>query len=423
MLDQETRLKRNHIMLMKHQETSWYSGIMMMGKSEVSDAEFTAYTDGVNKKYSRPFMSKIKDDAKLRGLIMHENLHVALKHIQRCGDLFKENPKLANVSADFVVNDIIHNFKDKANCALPDGALYNPMFHNWSVREVYAFLNQKKKGGGGGGGGGGSGDKDKSGRGGQDSNSSGDEQITDIDELMKNLDNMDSIDEHDWESGKELTPEERKKMEEGIDVALRQGGILAGRMGAKVPRSISDLLEPKIDWKDAMREFVSANVMGKDEYTWRKFNKRMLANNLYLPSLENESVGEVVIAIDTSGSITNEILAVFASELASICAVCSPEKVRVLWWDTQVHGEQVFKDNYSDIANMLKPMGGGGTYASCVSEYLIKHDVKAECVIMFTDGYVESDVKWDITIPTLWVVTQNKNFEPPFGKKIFMEEN
>ena len=80
MLDQETRLKRNHIMLMKHQETSWYSGIMMMGKSEVSDAEFTAYTDGVNKKYSRPFMSKIKDDAKLRGLIMHENLHVALKH-------------------------------------------------------------------------------------------------------------------------------------------------------------------------------------------------------------------------------------------------------------------------------------------------------------------------------------------------------
>ena len=115
MLDQETRLKRSHIMLMKNKETSWYSGIMMMGKSEVSDAEFTAYTDGVNKKYSRPFMSKIKDDAKLRGLIMHENLHVALKHIQRCGDLFKENPKLANVSADFVVNDIIHNLFKRVN--------------------------------------------------------------------------------------------------------------------------------------------------------------------------------------------------------------------------------------------------------------------------------------------------------------------
>jgi predicted metal-dependent peptidase len=420
MLDQETRLKRNHIMLMKNRETSWYSGIMMMGVSEVSDKEFTAYTDGVNKKYSRPFMSKIKDDAKLRGLIMHENLHVALKHIQRCGDLFKENAKLANVSADFVVNDIIENFTDKANCVLPDGALYHPMFHNWSVREVYMYLKQKQKGGGGGGG------KGQGGKGGkgddEDNDSSGGDKVTDLDKLMDNLDTTDSLDEHDWESAKELTPEEMKKLEEGIDSALWQGGILAGRMGAKVPRSISDLLEPKVDWKDVLRDFVSSATKGKDEFTWRKFNKRMLANDIYMPSLENESVGEVVIGNDTSGSITDEILGRFASELASICDTCSPDKVRVLWWDTAVHGEQVFSQNYTDIAKMLKPMGGGGTYASCVSEYLIKHNVKAECVIMFTDGYVESDVKWDITIPTLWVVTQNKNFEPPFGKKIFMEE-
>lgn len=425
MIDQETRLKRNHIMLMKNQETSWYSGIMMMGVSEVSDKEFTAYTDGVNKRYSRPFMEKIKDDAKLRGLIMHENLHVALKHIQRCGDLFKENAKLANVSADFVVNDIIENFNDKANVVLPDGALYHPMFHNWSVREVYAYLKQKQKGGGKGqekgqgGKGQGQGQDDDE----QDSDSSGGDKVTDLDKLMDNLDNMDSIDEHDWESAKELTPEEMKKLEEGIDTALRQGGILAGRMGAKVPRSISDLLEPKVDWREVLREFVSSATKGKDEFTWRKFNKRMLANDIYLPSLENESIGEVVIAIDTSGSITNEQVAEFASELASICDTCNPDKVRVLWWDTAVHGEQVFSQNYTDIAKMLKPMGGGGTWVSCVSEYLIKNDVKAECVLVFTDGYVESDIKWDITTPSLWLVTECKSFTPPSGKKILIERN
>ena len=425
MLDQETRLKRNHIMLMKNRETSWYSGIMMMGVSEVSDKEFTAYTDGVNKKYSRPFMSKIKDDAKLRGLIMHENLHVALKHIQRCGDLFKENAKLANVSADFVVNDIIENFADKANCVLPDGALYHPMFHNWSVREVYMYLKQKQKGGGGGGKGqggkgqGGKGDKGDD----EDNDSSGGDKVTDLDKLMDNLDTTDSLDEHDWESAKELTPEEMKKLEEGIDSALRQGGILAGRMGAKVPRSISDLLEPKVDWKDVLRDFVSSATKGKDEFTWRKFNKRMLANDIYMPSLENESIGEIVIAIDTSGSISNEQVAEFASELASICDTCNPDKVRVLWWDTAVHGEQVFSQNYTDIAKMLKPMGGGGTWVSCVSEYLIKHDVKAECVLVFTDGYLENDIKWEIESPSLWLVTECKSFNPPSGKKILIERD
>jgi predicted metal-dependent peptidase len=92
--------------------------------------------------------------------------------------------------------------------------------------------------------------------------------------------------------------------------------------------------------------------------------------------------------------------------------------VRVLWWDTAVHGEQIFKDNYADIAKLLKPLGGGGTAVSCVSEYINKNKVKAECVLVFTDGYVESDVKWEITMPTLWMVTQRKGFEPPVGKKV-----
>jgi predicted metal-dependent peptidase len=183
------------------------------------------------------------------------------------------------------------------------------------------------------------------------------------------------------------------------------------------------LLEPKVDWKDVLRDFVSSATKGKDEFTWRKFNKRMLANDIYMPSLENESIGEVVIAIDTSGSISNEQVAEFASELASICDTCNPDKVRVLWWDTAVHGEQVFSQNYTDIAKMLKPMGGGGTWVSCVSEYLIKHNVKAECVLVFTDGYLENDIKWEIESPSLWLVTECKSFTPPSGKKIFIERN
>jgi hypothetical protein len=152
-------------------------------------------------------------------------------------------------------------------------------------------------------------------------------------------------------------------------------------------------------------------------------NKRQMANDIYLPSVINESIGEIIVAIDTSGSIGGAEITEFATELVSICELCQPEAVRVLWWDTEVHGEQIFKDNYSNIANLLKPMGGGGTKVSCVSEYVTKNKLNAECVLVFTDGYVENDINWNITSPTLWMVTQRRDFIPPVGKKVMFGDD
>ena len=112
-----------------------------------------------------------------------------------------------------------------------------------------------------------------------------------------------------------------------------------------------------------------------------------------------------------------------SSDLASICEVCEPEKVRVLWWDTQVHGEQVFEGDYANIAGLLKPLGGGGTHVGCVSDYVCKEKLQAECVIVFTDGYVESNIDWRISSPTLWMITQNKDLDIPAGGKKVVFEN
>jgi predicted metal-dependent peptidase len=211
-------------------------------------------------------------------------------------------------------------------------------------------------------------------------------------------------------------------MDARVDRAIREGALLAGRLGVDLPRQITELLEPVVDWKAELSEFVSAACKGKDEYTWRKFNRRQLANDMYLPSVENETIGEVIVAIDTSGSIGQEQINAFASELVSICEAVQPDAVRVLWWDTKVHGQQLFTDNYQNIGAMLKPQGGGGTRVSCVSEYLNKNKYKAECVLVFTDGYLESTVTWDISAPTLWLVTENKNWVPPVGKVVHVKE-
>ena len=393
---QETRIKRGHMTLMKHRDTALYSGVMLMGSSEVADNVPTAYTDGVNKKYGRKFLESIADESKVRGLILHENLHVALKQITHGRSMFKDNPKLANLAADFVVNDVIVNIiatlpnSRERLVELPDGGFYDPMFHDWSMRQVFNYLKKNCK----------------------DKNSEKDGEV----EVNGKTYDLSNGDEHDFP-----TEGDTKDINDKVDRALREGGMLAGRMGGNMPRVISDLLTPKVDWREALREFVSSAMKGKDEFTWRRMNKRHLANDVYLPSMENETIGEIIVAIDTSGSIGSHEITEFATELASICDVVSPERVRVLWWDTKVHGEQIFDEQYNDIASLLKPRGGGGTRASCVNEYINQEKLTAECVLMFTDGYLESDLHWAISCPTLWMITRNNSFEPPMGKSVFFD--
>ena len=401
MITEEQRIKKGHITLMKHPETALWSGVLMMGTTEVvDDPKVTAYTNGVDKRYGRMFLQAIcPTQEEVNGLILHENLHIGLRQMIHNLDLFREDMKRANKAADFVVNDMIMEIHKKYPqlVKLPKGGCYDPKYHNMNMREVYKLLEECEGGKGG---------KGEEGEGDGDSPSGGGG-------------NEYSFDEHDFETA--ITQEEAKEMDARIDRAIREGALLAGRLGVDLPRQITDMLAPVIDWKEVLRDFVTSACKGKDEYTWRKFNRRVISNDIYLPTVENETIGEVVVAIDTSGSIGDAELNMFASELVSICEAVSPDAVRVLWWDTKVHGEQLFTDNYDQIGSMLKPLGGGGTRVSSVAEYINKKKINAECVLVFTDGFLESDVVWDISAPTLWMVTENRNWTPPTGKKVFME--
>lgn len=402
MLTEEQRIKKGHIALMKHPETALWSGVMMMGETSVDDTPgITAYTNGVDKRYGRAFLQSVcKTQEEVNGLILHENLHVGLRQMIHNLDLWREDRQLANMAADYVVNDMIVSLKDKTLAKLPDGGCYDPRFHNMNMREVYRILKQEQD----------QKDKQKPDNG----NESGEGET-------QNGSGGYSFDEHDIEEAfKDASPEQIKQLDARIDRALREGALLAGRLGIDLPRSVTELLTPKVDWREALRDFVTASCKGKDEYTWRKFNRRLVANDIYLPSVENETIGEIVVAIDTSGSIGSKELNEFATELVSICDLVSPDTVRILWWDTMVHGEQIFHDNYENIAKMLKPQGGGGTRVSCVSDYIVRKKINSEVVLVFTDGYVESDPKWQITAPTMWLITENKSWTPPSGKKVFV---
>jgi len=415
-LSDEERLKKNHIIMMRHPETALYGSVMLMGNSEVAEGIPTAYTDGENKRYGKEFMATLSD-AEARAVVLHENLHVALLHIHRHKDLMKEDHVLANVSMDIVVNNIIDNIKGQHQsqplCKLPESAIIDHKFDGWAVREIYNELQKqnpqrKQKGSGGGGG---SCESDD----GDETNGSGQGEVININ--GKQVTVADS-DEHDMSGANGKDVKELKEFEEKVGRALREGSMLAGRLGANIPREISQSLEIPINWKDEFRDFVTNNVRGKDELTWRRFNRNLLANDILAPSEDTETLTEVCVGIDTSGSIGTEELGAFAYQLQMICDVCKPDTVRILWWDTEVHGEQVFAGDSPNIKDILKPMGGGGTMVSCVSDYLKDKKYTPDCLVIFTDGYVEDKPRWETGFDTLWLVTENRNFKPPKGKLV-----
>ena len=136
-------LEREYLVLLRHPETAWYSGVMLLGKSEIKKGVPTAYTDGLNCVYGEEFYSRLPRGAR-RFLIMHENLHKAFKHVPYYAQYWKEDARLANICADYIVNDIIKQTKDPDLFEDPvdPKPLYDPKFHGWTFTEIWNFFKR-----------------------------------------------------------------------------------------------------------------------------------------------------------------------------------------------------------------------------------------------------------------------------------------
>ena len=224
-----------------------------------------------------------------------------------------------------------------------------------------------------------------------------------------------------------MTEEEKKVLEREIDQAIRQGVMahqkIAGTGAGDLDRDLLDLLEPKVDWREMLREFVKSTCSAKDTSSWRRVNRRFLSMGTYMPSLIGEKVGHMVIAVDTSGSVGQEELSGFLTEVKGIAEEVKPSQVDLIYWDSRVAAHEEYTENdVSNIINSTKPRGGGGTSPSCVSEYLKEKRIVPECVIMLTDGYVGSDWGRDWTAPVLWAIVGGNDCVADNGKTILVKD-
>jgi predicted metal-dependent peptidase len=148
----------------------------------------------------------------------------------------------------------------------------------------------------------------------------------------------------------------------------------------------------------------------------------MLPQGIIMPSHFSESTGELVVACDASGSMWGILPTVFG-EIARICENVRPEQVRVLFWEYEIVGEQIFKpQDYDKIADLLKPCGGGGTRLTCVAEYLQANKIKPKATIILSDGYIENDYILPEG-PTLFGSVDNDHFVAHTGKTIRIYSN
>ena len=390
-LTAEQRVQKAHVALMNDPKYCLYSGIFMLGKTDVRDDLPTACTDGRNTMYGRKFVDGLADP-ELKGLILHENLHKAFRHTTVWKHLYKKQPRLANMACDYVINLMIHDSDPNGIVVkLPEGGLLDEKYRGMDAGSVYKLLEEECKKNGKGNGGGE--DEEEGGQG---------------------------FDEHDWESAEDMSEDEKQQLAREIDQALRQGALLAGKLSGSVPREIAEAMEAKVDWREVLRDFVNSICADKDNSTWRRPNRRWVDQNIYMPSSIGEAVGRIVVGIDTSGSIGQAEIGQFLGELISICNHVQPEGIDLVYWDTEVAGHEKYdRGDFEAIMSSTKPAGGGGTDPRCVPEYLEKHKMNPECVIMLTDGYVGTWGNWKH--PVFWGIT-SKNITADNGVSIYVGE-
>lgn len=400
---EERRVQRAKISLMRNPKFALLSGVLMVGKTSVDDDVPSACTNGRDEKYGRGFVKSLKD-SELMFVMAHEASHKMYRHLTTWRKLHDENHKLANAACDYVINLMLKNLDPEEKfISMPrkDGklvGLLDDRFAGMNAKQVFDILKQEQEDNGGGDGDG-------------DGDSSGD---------------SGGFDEHDWEDAKGMSEEDKRQLEREIDQAVRQGVMahqkLAGSGTGGMDRGIAELLEPKVDWREVLREFVKSTCNAKDASSWRRVNRRFLSSGVYMPSLIGEKVGHLVVAVDTSGSIGDHELAEFLSEVKGIAEEVNPEKVDLLYWGSSVVGHEEYEaNNVSDIVTSTKPIGGGGTDPECVEQYLAEKNIKPECIVVLTDGYVPGwGTKWEA--PLLWVIVGGNDVVAPNGKTIHVKE-
>ena len=328
-------------------------------------------TDGVRLVYNPAFVTSIPIQ-KIKGVIKHEIMHVALLHNLRIGS--REHLKW-NIACDRVINCML-----TANGVdLPEGVDFEPTDKDYSAEHIYNLLPESPE-------------------------ETGTEKGWNFGEVLEHP---------ELTEGDLPRIEEEQKLEiiNAYNAAKMQGKIPAG-----LERVIEKIRHSKMPWKTILAKFFKS--LTKEDEDWSKPHRRWLAHNVYLPSRNTESLDTVVIANDTSGSVTKAELEMFYGCINAILRFAKPNKIIVICCDSKIPegGVQVYR--VSDLPltpEKLIIKGGGGTDFSPPFEWVSENKIKPDIFLYLTDmecRFPEKAPKY----PVIWCATSQR--KAPWGKTL-----
>ena len=192
-----------------------------------------------------------------------------------------------------------------------------------------------------------------------------------------------------------------------------------GNLPGQLRDVIEEVLQATVDWREVLKRYFT--LTQRSDLSWSRPNRRFIADDLYLPAVHSEAMGELVVAVDTSGSISSRILGLFQDELNYLVEEIRPQKVTMLMFDTRVTDVQEYTPE--DLPIVLDIKGRGGTDFCPAMKYVQEQmDTEPVCMIYFTDLY--GPFPEEPEFPVLWLKTGYSNIinEAPFGETVPMSE-
>lgn len=360
----------------------------------------TAWTDGERMGFNPSYVNSL-GPSRLIAVLAHEVLHCAAGHPWRRGG---RDERLWNEAADYAISCIL---KD-AGFDIGDDWLVEPGFKGLSAEEIYERL-KARAGGGDPDGSGASPPPESASAGG-----SGQDGAPDGSEASGGGDQQ----EPDFGPGevrdapKESASQSEAEWRAAVATAAKAAKAM-GRLPGGLERFAAEAVKPRIDWRAILRRFVQSAA--REDYTWRMPNMRYAATGMYLPSLKNETMGPIVVFVDTSGSIGDKELSAFSAEIRSIAEEARPETLWVVYADAAVRRADEFPMG-EDV--QICPVGGGGTDFRPAFEWVEKNKVKPSCAIYLTDLY-GTFPKSPPDYPVLWVATSRNDV--PWGEAVRLD--
>lgn len=354
---------------------------------EADDWLPTAATDGRHIFFNRQFFDKLSIK-QIEFVIAHEILHNVFDHM---GRVEGRNRRIWNIAADYCVNGQL--VRDRiGDHNLPDIKIFHDnKYYGMGAEEVYEKIFDEMD----------------------------EQELAALGQLL---------DEHiDWgendPNGKRpaYSKDELKKIRDEMREATIQAAQAAGagNVPASVQRMIKEFTEPKMNWREILRQQIQSTI--KNDFSFMRPNRKGWHMNAVLPGQQFQETIDICVAIDMSGSIGDEQAKDFLSEIKGIMQEYRDFKIKLWCFDTKVYNEADYDGYTMDEFDNYEPMGGGGTEFDVNWEYMKEHDIQPKKFIMFTDGYPWGSWGDENYCDTVFIIHGNNTVVPPFGEYAYYD--